>query len=225
MSKWGTRVMLTNVALLESDLLNEFPSAPSRLSSLRERMLARVSRWAIVPTIQRQSVAEHSFFVALMATRLAAVIRWKATNQDMFHLSRYALLHDSLEAVTGDLPTPIKKHLKELSKAEHALLSETTNEFRKMRNMIAQHAQPWLDISALVGFADSLEALAFLHTEHMLGNRAVTKVAAEIRARVDREWKNLPFGDAMTDDEKRHLWEQDILPVIDGREQQWPTVA
>lgn len=134
-------------------------------------------------------------------------------------------MHDSLEAVTGDLPTPIKKHLKELGSAEHILLSETMPEFQRMRRMIEGRAQPWLDILAIVGFADSVEALAFLHMEHMLGNKAVAQVASEIRARLGREYPHLPFGSAVTEEDKTLIWEQDILPVIDGRVQNWPVVA
>lgn len=189
-------------------------------------MLSRVRRWGIVPTIQSQSVAEHSFYVALMASRLAALIRWQATNQDLFNLNRWALLHDSLEAATGDIPTPVKKHLTELKSAEHKLMSEMGTEFTRLRSQVERaEASKWVEIAEIVSFADSVEALAFLHTEHMLGNKAVGQVAAEIRARVDREYGLLPFNETMDYEEKRRIWEQDILPVIDGRTRDWPVVA
>lgn len=212
------------LTLVESPSI--FPEQGSRLSNMRERMLSRVRRWGIVPTIQSQSVAEHSFYVALMASRLAALIRWQATNQDLFNLNRWALLHDSLEAATGDIPTPVKKHLTELKSAEHKLMSEMGTEFTRLRSQVERaEASKWVEIAEIVSFADSVEALAFLHTEHMLGNKAVGQVAAEIRARVDREYSLLPFNETMDYEEKRRIWEQDILPVIDGRTRDWPVVA
>lgn len=210
---------------IPNTLATPFAGQPSRLLTARERLLGRVSRWCIVPTIQRQSVAEHSFYVALMASRLAGFIRWKATNQDLFNLSRWSLLHDSLEAVTGDLPTPVKKHLTELKTAEHALLSEMGAEFARIRMSIEAGIPAWTDIARIVSFCDSLEALSFLHMEYLLGNRAVTTIAREIRQRVEREFPELPFGSNMSEDDKKAVWEQEVLPVIDGRQQTWPVVA
>jgi 5'-deoxynucleotidase YfbR-like HD superfamily hydrolase len=130
-----------------------------------------------------------------------------------------------LEAVTGDLPTPIKKRLTELGSAEHALMSEMGVEFTRIRTMIQSRARPWPDITVIVGFADSIEALAFLHMESLLGNKAVHQVAWEIRQRVEREYPNLPFGDNVQEEDKASIWNNDILPIIDGRVRNWPTVA
>lgn len=220
-------VALNDLRVMRVSSTTPFAEQESRLCNMRERMLSRVRRWGIVPTIQSQSVAEHSFYVALMASRLAALIRWKATNQDLFNLNRWALLHDSLEAVTGDLPTPIKRHLRELKSAEHTLMSETSTEYNRLRRCVeADGGQSiWSDISRIVSFADSIEALSFLHTEHMLGNSAVGQVAGEIRRRVEREYSELPFNPDMSSEECIRVWEHDILPVIDGRVRNWPVVA
>lgn len=146
-------------------------------------------------------------------------------NQDLFNLNRWALLHDSMEAVTGDLPTPVKKHLKELKNAEHALMGEMGTEFNRIRAAIDSGHVRFREMAQIVSFSDSLEALSFLHTEFLLGNRAVSDVAREIRRRVDLEYPSLPFGSDMSNEDKERVWERHILPVIDGRVTNWPIVA
>lgn len=65
--------------------------------------LADIKRWHIVKMDQKQSVAEHSFFVALLAMRFAAAI-----GCPVGRVVQYALLHDAEESWTGDIPSPMK---------------------------------------------------------------------------------------------------------------------
>lgn len=62
-----------------------------------------VKRWGIVRMSKQQSLAEHSFNVAMIARALA-----KAVNYDDEQLTKAALCHDLDEIVTGDIPTPFK---------------------------------------------------------------------------------------------------------------------
>src|SRR5690606_20843295 len=63
-----------------------------------------VVRWQIVRVLKGQSVAEHSFNVALIALELAD--RLKVDRGEVLH---YAILHDLPEVLTGDIPTPTKR--------------------------------------------------------------------------------------------------------------------
>lgn len=73
-------------------------------SSLR---LTYVPRWVIVPMRRQQSVAEHSFRVAIIAGCLAREVGFERAAQD--HIISEALLHDSSEAFSGDIPRTYKK--------------------------------------------------------------------------------------------------------------------
>ena len=68
--------------------------------------LADIKRWSVVRIDQKQSVAEHSFFVTLLAMRLA-----NAIGAPVGRIVQYALLHDAEEAWTGDIPAPVKHTL------------------------------------------------------------------------------------------------------------------
>lgn len=68
-----------------------------------------IERWALMRNTMRENIAEHSFFVAVLAHALACIRR------DVFNVdcepekaASFALLHDASEIFTGDMPTPIK---------------------------------------------------------------------------------------------------------------------
>lgn len=73
----------------------------------RIRMLGFVERWNVAPRLHRQSVAEHSYFVAMNVSTIAKYLdlpEWQR-----LELLEYALRHDLAEVVTGDMPGPAKR--------------------------------------------------------------------------------------------------------------------
>lgn len=133
--------------------------------SLRwSRRLSVVPRWVIVPTIQRQNVAEHSYHVAQTARWL---MQFHASEGDeKLHLTMAvvdrALDHDVEEAATGDRPTPSKQ-----GKVYHAGMPQS---------------------AIIVKIADVLEALAFLHEEKLMGNTRVADLFDERKQALREIW-------------------------------------
>lgn len=125
---------------------------------------AFVSRWHIVKTTHRQSVAEHSFAVAMIA-----LFMWEQccayTASPRFAAGRHLILdkalhHDLLEVLTGDVPSPYKRWHDRMfgrkpSEPAHLLLKDTQE---------AQHADDGMDklLDAIVVAADRIEAYAFI---------------------------------------------------------------
>lgn len=71
--------------------------------------LGTTYRWQVVHLSKQQTVAEHSYFVALLFMKFAQVCEleyWEA----LLGLE-YALLHDADEAWSGDIPGPLKKFM------------------------------------------------------------------------------------------------------------------
>ncbi len=128
------------------------------------RRLSVVPRWVIVPTIQRQNVAEHSYHVAQTARWL---MQFHASEGDeklaltMAVIDR-ALDHDMEEAATGDRPTPSKQ-----GKTYHAGMPQS---------------------AIIVKIADILEALAFLHEEKLMGNTRVHALFDERKQALREVW-------------------------------------
>lgn len=107
--------------------------------------LAEIKRWHIVHLNQKQSVAEHSFFVALLAMRLASAI-----GAPVGRTVQYALLHDAEEAWTGDIPSPVKQYVE---KAKIPVKEMMGDMYTEPHSPIVAH---------VVKIADMAESMKFL---------------------------------------------------------------
>lgn len=88
--------------------------------------LSNLKRWGIVEMSRSQSVAEHSYNVAMIAAyivdRLPNEIRPAGLRETVVN---WSLVHDLPELTTGDIPTPVKEEIGEaLGKAERTLFPE-----------------------------------------------------------------------------------------------------
>jgi len=136
--------------------------------SLRwSRRLSVVPRWVIVPTIQRQNVAEHSYHVAQTARWLLgfhATLQGGGEEAAALHMRvlEYAMDHDIEEAATGDRPSSSKQ-----GKTYHASMPQ---------------------YAIIVKVADILEALAFLLEERTMGNIRLTDIFEERKQALREVW-------------------------------------
>ena len=126
--------------------------------------LSVISRWVVVNTIKKQSVAEHCFNVERIARRIAEA--W-FENTDLDLVSQIALHHDDDEAVSGDIPGPAKN-----------ILSE------KYLDSVADmwYNHPCLE-RQIVKLADKMEAYWFLTMESKLGNKYIADYRHEVEVK------------------------------------------
>ena len=70
-----------------------------------------IRRWSLMRNAVPESVAEHSFQVALLAHALCSIGR-EVFGADVptERIVTLALFHDAEEVITGDIPTPVKHH-------------------------------------------------------------------------------------------------------------------
>lgn len=143
-----------------------------------ERNLSDVKRWGIVRTLRQQSVAEHSFWVALWVPRLLRVAG-VTDPRVLLAAVEYSLVHDMDEVASGDIATPFKSRLSK-SDLECAL------------RPFALSAEPLLTgmtestmIKAAVKLIDTFEACAFLAEEANLGNNRNKNILLVIRRKLD----------------------------------------
>lgn len=73
--------------------------------------LSSIQRWGILEMSKPQSVAEHSFNVAIIANELLSVHKHDIDPKTRSLTFEWALVHDVPESMTGDIPTPTKKWL------------------------------------------------------------------------------------------------------------------
>ena len=155
---------------------------PQRVRRLRR--LATVPRWVVVPMIQKQSVAEHSFAVAYIAL-------WVAQYHPVYKLDRagdfeavmyYALIHDEMEALTGDLPSPATNYIPDKSK-----------KYEQEHNIGAANVDG--DLKLILKVADLLEAYLFVNEDQKLGNQNLGEIEANIYQRLHIALNSFPFED------------------------------
>jgi 5'-deoxynucleotidase YfbR-like HD superfamily hydrolase len=161
------------------------------------RDTAFVPRWAIVRTLRQQSVAEHSYFVALYAQRIAHVLEWQGP---MDKLLTNALYHDLDEILSGDIASPAKQVIKKASGVGYNLFVKWL--FQQTEKRVPYYAGcvegmgEWeKDITAITKTADILEAVLFLCDEEFMGNRNVVHCREDLFDQMEESLKRLPNQD------------------------------
>jgi len=167
-------------------------SAPSPFYAHLSR-LRFIKRWGLMRNAVEEDVAQHSWEVAVLAHALAVISRDVLGNSvDPNSVATRALFHDATEAITGDLPTPVKyspamrhatAHLEdEVSQEMVALLPEALRP--AIRPLIDHHDWPEAE-ARLVKSADRLAAWLKCRAELRYGNREFEQAAQQVRAKID----------------------------------------
>ncbi len=76
--------------------------------------LSNVKRWGIIEMSRQQTVAEHSFNVAIISDAICQ--RAELSPTIVSNVLSWALAHDLPEVVTGDVPSPLKHYAPETFK-------------------------------------------------------------------------------------------------------------
>lgn len=92
-----------------------------------------IQRWSLKRNTLKENVMEHSWEVGVIAHLLGCI------NNNLFEgsvnpdrLSTLALYHDCAEAITGDLPTPIKYYSNDIERAYRAIEKDAENSIVSM---------------------------------------------------------------------------------------------
>lgn len=160
------------------------------------RDLQFVPRWAIARTIRTQSVAEHSFFVAVYAADIVrlAFARGLIKEEELIHCVTYAIFHDRGESFMSDIPGPVKRSIKDAKKLD---AFEASMEKRVFGN----YFDPPDYAKAVVKCADLMDEWAFMNDEKWLGNVQAEALQPKIMERLSAAVQNLPWFEAETKSE------------------------
>jgi len=138
-----------------------------------------IKRWGLMRNAVEEDVAQHSWEVAVIAHALALIRRDVFGGQiDPNAVATRALFHDATEAITGDLPTPVK-YSPAMRQATLHLEDEVS---REMVNLLPDALQGSLqasldhrlwpqDEAELIKAADRLAAWLKCRAELRYGNR------------------------------------------------------
>jgi len=150
------------------------------------RELSFVPRWTIVRRIKEQSVAEHSYYVALYAGQIADLVEWPGNRAALLDM---ALRHDLDEVFLSDIPGPSKRAIVDELNASRFVDKELSRRFGKDYHTHGKaEGDEWLQITAIIKVADLLEGVLWMATEQQLGNRSLSKVLEENYDRLVKAW-------------------------------------
>lgn len=132
--------------------------------NIQDKMRAQYTRrWTTVHLDHQQSLAEHSFNVAMLAMELAKSVFHVVTPEIKAQVLEYALLHDIDEVVTGDIPTPTKKRLSSICpKIGDVIAAEGETKAKAVTQ----------EVVSIVKVADMIEG-AFHVKQHAAGVHAI----------------------------------------------------
>jgi hypothetical protein len=118
--------------------------------------LSNIKRWAIARMNRTQSVAEHSYNVAMIAGAIVDAIPSNVKSNGLReYVINWALVHDLPEVYTGDIPTPMKKYISEGVDAMEEAMFPLYAEMKRHKSD---------EVSAICKAADIMEATMYCRT-------------------------------------------------------------
>ena len=158
-----------------------------------------IKRWGLKRNAHDENVMEHSWEVSVIAHTLALIKnRYFEGNLDANAIATAALYHDITEVITGDLPTPIKYHSREINdaykqiekQAELELLALLPIELRSDFELLIHHDRMPEEHVRIIKAADKISAYLKCQAELKAGNKEF-EIAAEQIALTINEFKYL----------------------------------
>jgi len=150
---------------------------------------SHISRYSTIPVSHRESVAEHSFYVAFFAMLLADDLH--LTDADKLWLLKCALVHDMEECLTGDFlrsfkysSIALRAELEEgAERAAKATFDEIHKELSHWYVNAWRQAKNNTIAGQVIRYADFLSVVMYLSKEAASGNRyAETMIRGELRS-------------------------------------------
>ena len=138
-----------------------------------------ITRWGLMRNTREENLSEHSLEVAILAHALALLRNRRfGGSVNAERAAVIAMLHDTSEILTGDLPTPIKYFNSEMKNAYKAVEQNAAEQLCAMLpDDLQQEYAPFFtplpedrEIWQIVKAADKLSALIKCLEERRMGN-------------------------------------------------------
>ncbi len=151
--------------------------------------LRYIRRWGLMRSVMPENDAEHSLQVAMIAHAIAIIGRDSyGRDYDPEHILALGVYHDVSEVITGDMPTPVKYHSREMRTAYKDVERMANDRLLTMlpENMRPAYA-PYLTGAqegekCILKAADSISAYLKCLEEKRAGNREFDAAGESIMA-------------------------------------------
>jgi 5'-deoxynucleotidase len=154
--------------------------------------LRYIDRWSLMRNIMKENVAEHSFNVSLITHSLCSIANEVFNkNINTERAVTLSLFHDVTEVFTGDIPTPVKHHNRDILKnfrdieklAAKRLVNQAPEELKHVYKSVIDEKQE-VEVSRFIKAADLLDAYLKCLTELTAGNREFIVAKTQIEEKI-----------------------------------------
>ena len=152
-----------------------------------------LQRWGLKRNTINENVMEHSWEVSVIAHALALIRnRFFNGKLDVNAVVVAALYHDCSEVITGDMPSPIKYHSKEITRAyksierqaEHELLNLLPDELQQDYRGVMIEAELPAEHKVIIKAADTIAAYVKCKMEVGAGNFEFSTAQQQLEAKL-----------------------------------------
>jgi 5'-deoxynucleotidase YfbR-like HD superfamily hydrolase len=148
--------------------------------------LRHIKRFQQHATIAPMSVAEHSFYVAMLAAAYARQLQRVGVPVDVAAVIEGGLWHDAPEAAMGDTPHPVRRKWPAIARAWAEAEEEVYRQYAELAGL--PHASP-IEAGSLeallIKLADWAELVLYESEERLLGNRSIQRASEKILLLLD----------------------------------------
>jgi len=156
------------------------------------KALSQILRFSTVPTIHKQNVAEHSYFVALIAWLICVRMETKGIEINTEKVLKLSLIHDLPESVSGDMPRSVKKGeiRKIITELEDSVFQMMIGDLPEdMYDELSATYRRWELGDSLeekvMRFSDILESAIYCLCEKELGNSNMDRIISNMIIWID----------------------------------------
>jgi 5'-deoxynucleotidase YfbR-like HD superfamily hydrolase len=191
----------------------ESEQVTDRLFGFFERLktMSSIKRFGTLPMIEIESVASHSYNVAIMALMIADYDDELVVNREA--LLRKALFHDFEETILSDIPHPIKHRFKggklgQLLKEivpeliENEIFKELPDKLKRQYVRAALSAKEDLE-GQIVAAADAMDIIMTSLRELKLGNQYFDRIF-EVGLGMLKKYERFKFAKLFAESAKRY---------------------
>lgn|SRR3990167_376175 len=172
-----------------------------KFSCLGHRRLLHIKRYNTTPLAVHESVADHSFFVAVYGWMLHEYLKQFGKESNLEEILKRALVHDMEESISGDIIMTFKHKNPEFANMLHELNKGSMDEVLKdlPQDLSKDIKEIWLRSKdeTLEGFiikaADKLSLVTYCIEQLLMGNeymRPVLHRAIEAIKNFNEPWLN-----------------------------------
>lgn len=150
-----------------------------------------INRWGLMRNTSYENLKEHSYDVAVIAQGLALIGNAKFNkNYDVNRITSAAMFHDVNEALTGDLPTPVKYANKDIETAYKKIEADAVNNILMMQDEIikdkyVEYFNPSAEDKLIIKAADKISGFIKCKEEKDRGNKDFDKAYNSLKKSIE----------------------------------------